>query len=477
MAVTQIVFIFVFLPCCLAGYYGLALAEWKWKKIEAYRLKDLFLCAAGIGFYACAGIRDAFFLLLYAAVICLACRMIKSGRAGEWRKFWLTLAVLFALAVLFVCKYAGFVYRIFTGRSPGVSIAAPLGISFITFSAVSCLADTFRGEAPAGSFLDVTLYLTFFPKVSSGPIQRWKDFQGQIVRKMPDSQRVLQSINRIIIGMAKKLILADTFGGVVADIQENVAYGIDTPTAWGCALLYMLQIYYDFAGYSDIAIGLAGLFGIRIEDNFRFPYLSRSITEFWRRWHISLGVWFREYVYIPLGGNRKGQKKTLRNLFLIFLLTGIWHGAGWNYILWGVLNGGCVMAERCVRDRTWYRRTPGAVKWAATMAVVYFSWIPFRLTSLSDIRGFLSIMLGFADFPCIDLAFAYFFEFKVLVLMGIAIAGATVLAWEPFRRLAVWAEQRPLSLAAQEILLLILAAVDVMCIVNSTYSPFLYFQY
>lgn len=152
-------------------------------------------------------------------------------------------------------------------------------------------------------------------------------------------------INRITIGMVKKVILADNFGSIISNIQSNVPTGIDTWTAWGGALLYMLQIYYDFAGYSDIAIGLSGLFGFKIKENFNFPYISKSISEFWRRWHISLGTWFREYLYIPLGGNRRGILKTLRNLFIVFLFTGIWHGAGWNYILWGVINGLCVVFE------------------------------------------------------------------------------------------------------------------------------------
>ena len=296
-------------------------------------------------------------------------------------------------------------------------------------------------------------------------------------RKIPDSTQVIRSINRIIIGMAKKLILADTFGAVVADIQSSAAYGIDAPTAWGGAFLYMLQIYYDFSGYSDIAIGLSGLFGIQIKDNFHFPYCSLSISEFWRRWHISLGTWFREYVYIPLGGNRKGFFKTLRNLFVVFLLTGIWHGAGWNYLLWGCLNGVCVVAERCIRDKSWYKKTPGWIKWAAAMFIVYISWIFFRLASLSQICQYFAIMFGLADFSFIDLSWPYFFEFKILVLMAAAILGAVPCSWKPLKKLEETAENTPVLFLLQEVLLLLLGIIDVMCIVNSTYSPFLYFQY
>lgn len=287
----------------------------------------------------------------------------------------------------------------------------------------------------------------------------------------------MNCVNRIIIGMSKKLILADTFGSVVSDIQGNVVYGIDTWTAWGGAFLYMLQIYYDFAGYSDTAIGLAGLFGFQVKDNFNFPYVSKSISEFWRRWHISLGTWFREYIYIPLGGNRKGMVKTLCNLFTVFLLTGIWHGAWWNYILWGVLNGICVVAERCVREKKWYIKIPAVIKWAVTMFIVYISWVFFRLTSLLDIKQYFKIMLGMVSFEYIDLSFSYFFEFKIVILMIIAVLGATVFSAKKLKKAAEMANQQPVLFVIQEAFLMILCVVNIMCMVNATYSPFLYFQY
>ncbi|MGC4017980.1 MAG: MBOAT family O-acyltransferase [Muricomes sp.] len=207
----------------------------------------------------------------------------------------------------------------------------PLGISFITFSAVSYVVDIYRGDSSAGSILDTALYISFFPKVVSGPIVLWKDFQPQIKNRTVNDVQFMDGLNRIMIGYAKKVLLADSFGLMVADIQQKMEAGMDVPTAWWCALLYMLQIYYDFAGYSDIALGFGKLLGFQFKENFHFPYVSASITEFWRRWHISLGAWFREYIYIPLGGNRKGKTRTLVNLFIVFLVTGIWHGAGWNY--------------------------------------------------------------------------------------------------------------------------------------------------
>lgn len=299
----------------------------------------------------------------------------------------------------------------------------------------------------------------------------------QIKRGIPTSEEAIVNINRIVTGMAKKVILADTFGKAVADIQSNVGYGIDSLTAWGGALLYMLQIYYDFSGYSDMAIGLAGLFGIRIRENFDFPYISQSISEFWRRWHISLGTWFRQYIYIPLGGNRKGFYRTLINLFTVFLLTGIWHGAGWNYILWGVINGIFVVGERCVRDKQWYVKTPAAVKWLVTMLIVFISWEVFRLPYLSDIRQYLGIMFGMIRFNAIDLTWQYFFEFKIIILMIAGILGATVLSSQKIKEVSYTINHSAVLYIVQEIMILLCGIISVMCIVNSTYSPFLYFQY
>ncbi|MGN0789741.1 MAG: MBOAT family O-acyltransferase, partial [Christensenellales bacterium] len=247
------------------------------------------------------------------------------------------------------------------------SFVAPLGISFITFSAISYLADIYKGKAESGNLIDCLLYMTFFPKVVSGPIVLWRDFKEQIRSKDINFNNFVEGLNRLMIGFAKKLILADTFGACIA----SATGAIDIPTAFGVSILFMLQIYYDFSGYSDIAIGLSKMLGIGVKENFNFPYLSTSISDFWRRWHVSLGTWFREYVYIPLGGNRKGTKRTIINIAIVFLLTGIWHGAGWTYILWGAINGFCNIIEKLIADKKFYVKTPTVIKWVLTMAITF----------------------------------------------------------------------------------------------------------
>ena len=281
----------------------------------------------------------------------------------------------------------------------------------------------------------------------------------------------------IAIGCAKKVILADPFGALAAEIQTQSAVGIDIPTAWGCAFIYMLQIYYDFSGYSDIAIGLSSMMGFDVKKNFDFPYVSLSISEFWRRWHISLGTWFREYVYIPLGGNRKGFLKTLRNLFIVFLLTGIWHGAGLGYLLWGIMHGVCVVLERCVRNKRSYQKVPAVLKWAATMFIVFLGWQTFRLPDTTQLIEFFKVMFGMTRFDMITFTWEYYFTVRVWVMIIVGCLGATVLSFKFFVDLKEKINQNKVLYTIQEAGVLVLMILSVLYIVNSTYSPFIYFQY
>ena len=364
MSFTTQIFLFVFFPICLLCYY-LAEAVEREKHIQAtikkMRIKDIVLIIFSFGFYMWTCFDDIFRFLLYIICVYTLGKMIEKRRHGKvllliensedpaskeaanYKKISWALPVLCfsVISVIFCLIYFKYTYiladvwnYLFKREIQAQSSLAPLGISFITFSAISYLVDIYRGDEKAGSFIDCTLYLSFFPKVVSGPVVMWKDFKNQISTRTWDLDKCVYSLNRIMIGFVKKLILADQFGAFIASVSFYEG-GMDSITALGTMFAYMLQIYFDFSGYSDIAIGLAGLFGFEFKENFHFPYCSKSISEFWRRWHISLGTWFREYVYIPLGGSRCGKMKTMRNQAIVFLLTGIWHGAGWNYLLWG----------------------------------------------------------------------------------------------------------------------------------------------
>ncbi|MDY2663164.1 MAG: MBOAT family O-acyltransferase [Bariatricus massiliensis] len=447
--------------------------------LKKFRLLDCILVILSLFFYSWACFDDVFKLIVYVIIVWGAGICLHKVKAKK--KLPTIMSVIALIAVLFYFKYYNFFIEIWNNLlATGVkekNILAPLGVSFIVFSTISYIVDIYRGEAEAGNILDTALYLTFFPKVISGPIMLYKDFKFQNRDRIINLEKFVYGINRIIIGLAKKVILADTFGILVETIQADSVYGIDVLTAWGGALLYMFQIYYDFSGYSDIAIGLGNMFGFRIKENFNFPYISSSITEFWRRWHISLGTWFREYLYIPLGGNRKGKIRTLLNLFVVFTVTGIWHGAGWNYIIWGAFHGVFIVAERCIRNTRIYCKIPKYIKWSFTMFIVYIGWEIFRLQSLSEIIRYVKIMLGNISFPTVNFTFAYYFDFRILVLLVIAVFGATIFSTECFVKCKKQIEKYNIAFLVQEIGALFLFILSILFMINSTYSPFLYFQY
>lgn len=481
MLFTNFIFLFVFFPLCVGGYLVLWVIQKKTGKVN-FRIGDIFLILTSLVFYGWARLEGILHLCIYILLAYAMGKMIeKKGSSVDKSKIAVGVSVLVLAGILYFYKYIDFTLQslndILQTDFTLFYLLVPLGISFITFSAISYVVDIYRGNSTAGSLLDVALYISFFPKVVSGPIVLWKDFQPQIKNRTVSDVRFMYGLNRIMIGYAKKVLLADNFGAIVSEIQQNIGAGMDVPTAWWCALLYMLQIYYDFAGYSDIALGLGELFGFRLKENFHFPYVSASITEFWRRWHISLGTWFREYIYIPLGGNRKGKIRTLVNLFIVFLVTGIWHGAGWNYILWGVLNGVCMILERSIRDKKCYVRIPYAVKWAVTMFIILISWEIFRHTSLEDGVGFLKIMFGITEFSSVNFTFAYYFTLKMITLVLIGILGATAFHKKYFYNIYSKVNESRILFLIQEMVLFGIMVLAVIFMINSTYSPFIYFQY
>lgn len=498
MAFTTQVFLFLFFPACFAGYFlveALKKCGALGRFLEKIRLSDLALLGISCAFYMWACFDDVLWLLGYILVVWLlgiaiqrsrksgAALLLTSEDAPEKTRTFpiaaviLTAAVLLVTYVLIHFKYTGLLAQVwnffFKDSLKGKSILAPLGISFITFSAISYLADIYQGKAAPGSLLDCALYLSFFPKVVSGPIVLWRDFHSQIRQRRISLELVSDGVSRVMVGFAKKLILADTFGACIASISG----GMDSATAFGVGLLYMLQIYFDFSGYSDIALGLANMLGFRFRENFDFPYLSRSITEFWRRWHISLGTWFREYIYFPLGGSRKGSGRTIINIGIVFLLTGIWHGAGWTYMLWGIINGLCNIAEKLLADNPLYRKTPGVVKWALTMCVTFFCWELFRAESFGQFRDWLFTMLGLIRFDAIPYTWQYYFDAKMITLMLVGILGATVFGLPRVQALWQRIGNTRWGYLGQQLLYVVLFVLAVMFMVNSKYSPFIYFQY
>lgn len=486
MAFTTVFFLFAVMPASVAGYYLIKLLGNRNEKWSDW-LSNLFLVLVSLYFYGWARMEGIALLSIYVLGVWMAgkgiCYLEKKAKYKR-KVCFMTLSILAVTGILIWYKYYNFIAENLS-HFFGISLAmsqriVPLGISFITFTAISYLVDVFRGDAEAGSLLDVFLYLSFFPKVISGPIVQWKDFQRHTVHRRVDETEFLDGLNRIMIGFAKKVILADSFGAVISKIDPYIGVGMDVPTAWLFAFFYMMQIYYDFSGYSDIAIGLAQLFGFHFKENFQFPYRSKSITEFWRRWHISLGTWFRSYIYIPLGGNRKGMKRTLWNLFCVFLLTGIWHGAAWNYILWGVINGVCVLVERCIREKRFYQKIPAIGKWGVTMAIVFFSWQVFYFSDFSRLEVFLKSLFGLSAAnvaSAVEYTYQHYLTIKLIFLSVVAVLGATTFCMPWAEKVKTFFARTKTGLFIKETGLILLMIVSVIFMINSSYSPFLYFQY
>ncbi|TFV06570.1 MULTISPECIES: MBOAT family protein [unclassified Streptococcus] len=497
MLFTTQLFLFVFLPLSMLGYAiirGICSINGLRTLAKALAIDKLFLIGCSLSFYMWSSFDNVFRLFFYIVIVYIIGLWIATIRAEGFylklyqsptshKKLYLSLfplwiGIMLVTFSLVYFNYSNFLIQVwnslFGEQLPPKSLLTPLGISFITFSSISYLTDIYRGQARPGSFLDCLLYLSFFPKVISGPTVLWKDFQGQIGQNRISLTLITEGMNRIMIGFAKKVILADTFGACLAQIS---IHSMDQVTAFGTLVLYMLQIYYDFAGYSDIAIGLAKLFGFEFKENFNFPYRSMSISEFWRRWHMSLGTWFKEYIYISLGGSRKGKQKTLRNLAIVFAVTGIWHGAGWNYILWGGINAFFVVAERLIHDNKYYQKIPGAIKYIVTMGIILFSWQLFRFQNIADIVTVVSAALGKRTSQPIPYTWQYYYDFKLMSLVLIGIVGATVLGSQKIKRWYCSVMSTTAGYLIQEITLLAIFIVAILFMVNSSYSPFIYFQY
>lgn len=476
MVFSSQIFIFVFLPIALIIYFLIAnlLSKFLSQSIKNYillLLSLLFYCWSGINYIT---------LLLISIFINYICGIIIDNfkNKGTLSKLTLIIGVLFNLLILFYYKYFNFsasiINNIFNSAISLRDIILPLGISFITFQGISYIVDIYRGDAVSNKNpLETALYITFFPKLVSGPIIKYKDFASQLKNRKESLKYFSYGIERIIIGLSKKVIISDILGETVDNIFTLSKSGIDTPTAWIGIICYTLQIYFDFSGYTDTAIGLGSLFGFKFIENFNYPYISKSITEFWRRWHISLSTWFKEYLYIPLGGNRKGKFRTYLNLFIVFFSTGIWHGASFNFIVWGLWHGLFMIIERMIMKKDWYIKIPNFIKLIFTLFIIMIGWVFFRANGLKDAINYLSIMFGLKSFDFITFNYRYLLSTKLIIWVILGVIFST-----PFINNILNKFKNNIILEfAQTITLGILFILSIIFIVNSTYSPFIYFQF
>ena len=460
MVFSSTVFLFLFLPLLLVLYY-FPRAGRTWR--------NTILLLASIFFYAW-GEPVFVFLMLFSVFVNWALAL-GMDRASARRKAWLTGAVIFDILLLGVFKYASFLSRnlvALTGNEQLiVSIALPIGISFFTFQLMSYVFDVYYGKAGAQkNLLHVALYIALFPQLIAGPIVRYAQIEDEILNRHESFSLMGEGIRRFVYGLAKKVLLAN-FLAQIADNAFDYAVNPSVLYSWLGAVAYTLQIYFDFSGYSDMAIGLGKLFGFHFPENFDYPYMAGSVTEYWKRWHISLGSWFRDYVYIPLGGNRVSKPKWVRNLFTVWLLTGIWHGANWTFVLWGLIYFAVLLLEKT----TGSDRKNSVLTRLRTLLTVTLAFVIFRSVDVASGLHYLGVMFGLEANGFLGSDFLSTISGTWLVLV-LALLGATPLLARTFRRLA----DRGLGWT-ENLWLTAVFAATVLEITGSTYNPFIYFNF
>ena len=399
-----------------------------------------------------------------------------TGEKG--RKAVVAASVAANLLLLGVFKYTGFFVRNFEGLT-GLSlnlkaIALPIGISFFTFQAMSYVIDVYRGKAEVQkNIFSFGLYIALFPQLIAGPIVRYSTVAAEINSRHTDFAMAADGIKRFVIGLAKKVLLANSAGYLWEQLSGG-GEGIPAVSAWVAALAFSFQIYFDFSGYSDMAIGLGRIFGFHFEENFNYPYISQSITEFWNRWHISLSTWFKEYLYIPLGGNRKGKAKQVRNILIVWLCTGFWHGASWNFIFWGLYYGLLLLAEKFFLKKL-MSRLPAALRHIITLLIVLFGWVLFAFDNTAALFTFVKSMFG--AYGAADAGAPALLAGNAALFVILVLASMPLFAKLGRRFREKYADKGALVPAAETVWFLLLFLLSVAYLVNSTYNPFIYFRF
>jgi alginate O-acetyltransferase complex protein AlgI len=475
MVFSSEVFLFGFLPAVLALYFV----------VRGTALRNIVLVAVSLCFYAWGEGRYVF-LVLGSALINYALGLVLARLPGEGtrdRRLVVAAAVTVNLAVLVTFKYAGFfgdnlnfILGNTIGRQlPLSQVYLPLGISFFTFHAISYIIDVYRRTSDARrNPLEIVLYFVFFPQLIAGPIIRYKDVAAQLGARSVTVEDFAYGVRRFVVGLAKKVLVANTLGAAVDHVFATPAATLSLPVAWFAIAAYTLQIYFDFSGYSDMAIGLARMFGFRFLENFDFPYIATSIQEFWRRWHISLSRWFRDYLYIPLGGNRVSPWRVYLNLVIVFFLCGLWHGAKWTFVTWGLLHGLFLVLERVGALRR-ITATP-ILRHVYVLVVVGFAWIFFRSDTFGYAFGFLTALVVPNGAPALVLANVVDHETIVAFIAGCVLATpALANRLDPGR--APERSIRPWAIAGLPAVLAGLFVVSVAKLAAGTYSPFIYFRF
>lgn len=507
MAFSTLTFICIFLPAMLAGYY-----------ILPKRVRNIWLLLGSLFFYGWNDPKYLPIILISILINFFAALIIARMSATDnvtgtpnntynkmyglsegalhtnGQKAVLVITLVINLASLIYFKYTTMILETINdirgNEAELPEILLPLGISFFTFQSISYLLDVYRMEGSVDkdgnkvsivekNFIDYALYITMFPQLLQGPIERYPKMKSALKSPELSMSKFTAGLERFIVGLAKKAIIADTLGQAADLIFECDPLMMGTSVSWLGAILYTLQIYFDFSGYSDMAIGLGNLFGFEFTENFNYPYVSKSVTEFWRRWHISLSNWFRDYLYIPLGGNKKGN--VYLNLLVVFLATGIWHGAAWGFLVWGLWHGLFMLIERALKGKTSFK-LPGIFKWMYTMLAVSLGWVLFRIEDLEVAMDYFTTMFHIGTHEYNAFALSYYLDKKLIFMLIVAVIAAIpwaeLLPRYPGVYIAKFVDTKEGILCViRRVILLALFVLTLIFIVNSTYSPFIYFKF
>lgn len=470
MLFSSLTFLFGFLPILLILYFI----------IKNRKYKNVVLLIFSLLFYAWGEPKYILLMLLTILIVYIFGILIdKFDREKKLtlKKLSLILCIILVLGSLIFFKYSNFLIEninsVFNTKINLINVIMPIGISFYTFQILSYIIDLYNKKIKLQkNYFSLALYVSLFPQLIAGPIVRYETVEEEIDNRKETKEDVIAGTKRFIIGLSKKVIIANQMA-LLADLifnKHNGSYG--TSIIWLGTLAYTLQIYFDFSGYSDMAIGLGRIFGFHFLENFDYPYISKSVTEFWRRWHISLSTWFRDYVYIPLGGNRVNKFKWIRNIILVWLLTGLWHGAAWNFIIWGIYYGLLLLFEKLFLNKL-LNKLPSIINWLYTFIIVMIGWMIFRSNSLNELLLFIKTMFSYKQTDWITILADNLSTFNSLIF----IVPAFILSFPILKKIKEKYSGKTIYIILTNILLLMLFIMCIVYLTSSSYNPFIYFRF
>ena len=465
MLFSSIPFLFYFLPAVIGLYF-----------LVPRKLKNAVLLLFSLVFYAWGEPKYVFLMIGTILLFFLCGLAIEKAARQTWKKFWLILSVVISIALLAVFKYADFAIgsvNAVTGAGiPLLRLALPIGISFYTFQCLSYTIDVYRGETVAQrNPITFGAYVSLFPQLIAGPIVRYVDVARELEHRTHSFEKFMDGTRRFLVGLAKKVIIANNLGQLIEIFRDSGEKSV--VFYWMYAIAFMLHIYFDFSGYSDMAIGLGRIFGFRFCENFNYPYLSKSVTEFWRRWHMSLGSWFRDYVYIPLGGSRVRQGRWVLNILTVWMLTGLWHGAAWNFVLWGLLFAVMLLIEKWIPA---LKKLPGFLSHVYVLLIVMVSFVLFNAADLKQAVSDIGGLVGAGRLPLVTRETLYYLS-SYARLYVIAMIGATPIVKTAAKKLSAGKHTGPVVSALEPLAVLVLLIVCAAYLVDGSFNPFLYFRF